>query len=77
MLDERSLQTVSTPLNTFKNKENVEAVLNESLTNSSLIQQAFKIWFNEVLKQTLKPFLNGPLCTFFSCCCCCFFECCV
>ena len=31
MLDERSVQTVSTPFNSFKNKGNVEAILNEIL----------------------------------------------
>ena len=31
MLDERSVQRVSTPFDIFKNKENVEAMLNESL----------------------------------------------
>ena len=31
MLDERSVQTISTPFNIFKNKENVDSMLNESL----------------------------------------------
>ena len=31
MLDERSVQTVSRPFNIFKNKENVESMLIESL----------------------------------------------
>ena len=31
MLDERSVQTVSTPFDIFKNKGNVEAMLNETL----------------------------------------------
>ena len=31
MLDKRSFQTVSTPLNIFKNKENIESMLNEIL----------------------------------------------
>ena len=30
MLDERSVRAVSTPFNIFKNKGNVEAMLNES-----------------------------------------------
>ena len=43
MLDERSFQTVSTPFNIFKNKENVESMLNESLNqmNLNLIQHTF------------------------------------
>ena len=41
MLDERSVQTVSTPFNVFKNKENVESVLKESLHNLNLTQHTF------------------------------------
>ena len=48
MLDERSVQTVSTPFNIFKNKRNVEAMLNESLKqfklDSTHFQQAFNIF---------------------------------
>ena len=48
MLDERSDQTVSTPFNIFKNKENVESMLNESLNqfkfDSTHFQQAFDIF---------------------------------
>ena len=48
MLDERSVQTVSTPLNIFKNKENVASMLNESLNqfkfDSAYFQQAFNIF---------------------------------
>ena len=44
MLDERSVQTVSTPFNIFKNKGNVEPMLNESLNqfkfDSTQFQQA-------------------------------------
>ena len=47
MLDERSIQTLSTPFNIFKNKRNVEAMLNESLKqfkfDSTHYQQAFNI----------------------------------
>ena len=45
MLDERSVQTVSTPFNILKNKENVESMLNERLNqfkfDSTHFQQAF------------------------------------
>ena len=48
MLDERSVQTVLTPFNIFKNKRNVEAMLNESLNqfkfDSTHFQQAFNIF---------------------------------
>ena len=48
MLDERSVQTVSTPFNIFKNKESVESMLNESLNqvkiDSAYFQQAFDIF---------------------------------
>ena len=69
MLDERNVQKVSTLFNIFKNKENVESMLNESLnqfkSDSTRFQQAFNIlfkrpdiWFNNcverMLKQTLK-----------------------
>ena len=56
MLDERSVQTVSTPFNIIKNKGNVEAMLNESLNqfkfDSTHFQQAFNIFF------TLSTMLN-------------------
>ena len=49
MLDERSVQTVSRPFNIFKNKENVESMLIESLNqlkfDSTRFQQAFDIFF--------------------------------
>ena len=32
MLDVQSFQTISTPFNTLKNKDNVESMLNESLS---------------------------------------------
>ena len=45
MLDERRVQTVSTPFNIFKNKENVESMLNASLNqfkfDSTRFQQGF------------------------------------
>ena len=51
MLDERSVhsvQTVSRPFNIFKNKENVESMLIESLNqfkfDSTRFQQAFDIF---------------------------------
>ena len=47
MLDERSSQTVSTPLNILKNKENAKSMLNESLNQFKFdwthFQQAFDI----------------------------------
>ena len=56
MLDERSVETVSTPFKIFKNKENVESMLNESLTqfkyDSTHFQQIFNIFF------TLSTMLN-------------------
>ena len=52
MLDERSVQTVSTPFNTFKNKGNVEVMLNESLS-----QFKFDSTFNNVERRTC---LNAP-----------------
>ena len=69
MLDERSVQTVSTPFNIFKNKENVESMLNESLNqfkfDSTHFQQAFEIFFftlstmlNDLLKRTRHLFNN-------------------
>ena len=49
MLYERSVQTVSTPFNIFKNKENVELTLNESLNqlqfDSTHFQQVVDIIF--------------------------------
>ena len=52
MLDEWSVQTLSTPFNIFKNKENVESILNESLKH---FQQGFKIFF------TLSTMLKFPV----------------
>ena len=47
ILDERSVQTASMPINIFKNKGNVEAMLSESLNqfkfDSTHFQQAFNI----------------------------------
>lgn len=49
MMDERSIQTVSTQFDIFKNKGNVEAMLKESLNQFNLIptpfQQAFRQHF--------------------------------
>ena len=48
MLDERSVQTVSTPFNIFKDKENVKSMLNEGLNqfkfDSTHFQQTFDIF---------------------------------
>ena len=41
MFDERSIQTVSTSFNIFKNKENVDLMLNESSNQLNLIQHSF------------------------------------
>ena len=61
MLDERSDQTVSTPFNIFKNKGNVESMLNESFNqfkfDSTHFQQAFNIFyaFNNVGQPVQNP----------------------
>ena len=65
MLDERSDQTVSTPFNTFKNKRNVESMLNESLNQFKFdltqFQQAFNIFypFNNVERPVQTPPIFG------------------
>ena len=41
MLDERSVQMVSTSINIFEDKGSVEAMLNESLNQFNLIQHTF------------------------------------
>ena len=41
MLDEESVQTASIPFNIFKNKGNVESMVNESLIQFNLIQHTF------------------------------------
>ena len=50
MLDEGSVQTVPTQFNIFKNKGNVESMLNESLNqfklDSTRFQQAFNIFLH-------------------------------
>ena len=49
MLDEGSVKAVSTPINIFKNKGNVESMLNKSLNqfqfDSTRLQQAFNIFY--------------------------------
>ena len=49
MLDDWSVQTASTPINMFKNKGNVETMLNESLNqfkfDSTHFQQTFNNFF--------------------------------
>ena len=69
MLDEQSVQTVSTPFNIFKNKGNVEEMLNRSLNQFKFDSTHFQQAFNNVerpvqtlnncvermLKQMLKP----------------------
>ena len=55
LLDERSVETVSTQFNIFKNKANVESMLNESLNqfkiDSTHFQQAFHIIFKSSFPQ--------------------------
>ena len=61
MLDERSAQTVSKPINIFKNKGNVETMLYESLKqfrfDPTRFQQAFNIFytFNNVERPVQTP----------------------
>ena len=45
MLDERSVQTVSRPFNIFKNKENVESMLIESLNQFKFDSTSFRPFF--------------------------------
>ena len=72
MVDEWRVQTVTTELNIFKSKENVESILNESLnqfkldlknTLSTMLNDLFKCprhlvqqSVERTLKQMLKPF---------------------
>ena len=72
MLDEWRVQTVTTKLNIFKRKENVESMLNESLNHfkldlpnmlSTMLTDPFKCprhlvqhSVEHTLKQMLKPF---------------------
>ena len=63
MLDERSVQTVSTPFNIFKNKENVESMLNESLNQFKFDAthfQHFSYAFNNVERPVQTPPTFGP-----------------
>ena len=61
MLDERSVQTVSTPFNISKNKGSVESMFDETLNQfkfySTHFQQAFIIFrpFNEVERPVQTP----------------------
>ena len=59
MLDERSVQTISTPFNIFKNKENVDSMLNESLNqfkfDSTHFQPVFFYAFNSVKRPVQTP----------------------
>ena len=75
MLDERSIQTVSTPFNILKNKGNVESMLNESLNefqfDSTHFQRAtLSTMLNDLFKRprvlvlveaNVETVLNGPL----------------
>ena len=64
MLNERSVQTVSTPFNIFKNKGNVESILNESLNqfdfDSAHCQQAFNIFFQYAFNNVERPVQTPP-----------------
>ena len=61
MLDERSVQTVSTPFNILKNKQKVESMLNASFNqfkfDSTHFQQAFNFFyaFNNVERPVQTP----------------------
>ena len=70
MLDKRSVQTVSTPFDIFKYKENVESMLIESLNqfkfHATRFQQAFdnflcfqQCWFNNCVERMLKQMLKA------------------
>ena len=63
MLDERSVQMVSTPFNVFKNKGNVESrMLNESLNQFKFDSTHFQQAFNDFLhfQQCLTTCSNAP-----------------
>ena len=55
MLDERSVQAVSVPFNIFKNKGNVEAMLNESLNRFKFDSTRFQHAFNNVEQTVQMP----------------------
>ena len=55
MLDERSVQTVSTPSNIFKNKRNVEAMLNLSFNQFKFDSAHFQQAFNNVERPVQTP----------------------
>ena len=63
MLDERSVQTVLTPFNIFKDKENVKSMLNEGLNqfkfDSTHFQQTFDIFF-DAFKNVERPVQTPP-----------------
>ena len=77
MLDEQSVQVVSTPFNILKNKQNVELMLSESLNQFkfdsahfffNIVESITLFWFNNcvecMLKQMLKSFkqaLRAPI----------------
>ena len=69
MLDGRSVKTVSTQFNIFKNKENVESMLNESLNqfkfDSTHFQQAFSIFWH--FQQRTTTCSNTPYIWFNNC----------
>ena len=55
MLDKRSVQTVSTPFNIFKKKENVDSMLNESLNQLKFDSTHFQQAFNNVERPVQTP----------------------
>ena len=55
MLDERSVQMVSTPFNISKNKGNVESMLNESLNQFKFDLTHFQQAFNNVKRPVQMP----------------------
>ena len=58
MLDKRSVQTVSTPFNIFKKRENVESMLNESLNQFKFDSTSFEHLFT--LSTMLKDLFKSP-----------------
>ena len=55
MLVERSVQTITTQFNIFKNKGNVESMLNESLNQFKLDSTRFQQTFNNVERAFQMP----------------------
>ena len=67
MLDELSVQTVSTPFNIFKNKENIESMLNESLNQFKFDLTHLRPAFNSVERPVQTPQTFGSTTVLNSC----------